>query len=70
MQCKTPVITRWNLNKAEWAFFPKEFSSVEDITSNLDCPVIAYYALEQHIFKATTKANPQTNPSKGRPPVL
>ena len=48
---------------------PEGISSVEDITSTIDCPVHAYHTLEQHIIKAATTAIPQTNPSKGRPPV-
>ena len=68
-QCKTLAVARWNLSKANWALFLKEFSPVEDITSNIDCPVHAYNTLEQHTIKETTTAIPQINPSKGRPTV-
>ena len=68
MQCKTPAVARWNLSKVDWALFQKKFSSVEDITSKLDCPVHDYNTLEQHI-KSASKTIPQTNPSKGRPLV-
>ena len=67
-QCKTLAVARGNLSKADWALFQKEFSSVEDITSNIDCPVVAYHTFERHI-KSATNAIPQTNPSKGRLPV-
>ena len=47
--------------------FWKKFSSIEDIISNIDCTVVTYHILEQHIIIAATKAIQQKNPSKGRP---
>ena len=57
-QYKTPARARWNLSKADWALFRKEFSSVEDITSNIDVSVLAYNTFEQHIIISASKAIP------------
>ena len=68
-QQKISAIPRWNLSKANWVLFQKEFYSVEDIISILDNPVDAYTCLEQRIISAVTRSIPKTIPSKGRPPV-
>ena len=34
---------------------PTTFYNIEDITSNIDCPFIAYNTFEQHIVKSASK---------------